>query len=87
MLAFECAPAGSRQSSGAQPSAQERVMQRLIFILAALILGASAQAQAQRPPNVVLVMMDDWVTATLAVTVRRTSKHPTSTAWHAMASA
>src|SRR5918999_4961207 len=34
-------------------------MQRLVFILAALILGASAQAPAQRPPNVVLIMMDD----------------------------
>ena len=37
-------------------------MQRRVFILAALILGASgasAQALAQRPPNVVLVMMDD----------------------------
>ena len=34
-------------------------MQRQVFILAALILGASPQAQAQRPPNVVLVMMDD----------------------------
>ena len=29
------------------------------LILAALILGASSPAQAQRPPNVVLVMMDD----------------------------
>jgi arylsulfatase A-like enzyme len=34
-------------------------MQRQVFILAALILGASPQAPAQRPPNVVLVMMDD----------------------------
>lgn len=34
-------------------------MQRRVFILVALILGASAQAPAQRPPNVVLVMMDD----------------------------
>jgi arylsulfatase A-like enzyme len=34
-------------------------MPRQVFILAALILGASPQAQAQRPPNVVLVMMDD----------------------------
>jgi hypothetical protein len=34
-------------------------MQRHVLILAALILGASLQAQAQRPPNVVLVMMDD----------------------------
>jgi arylsulfatase A-like enzyme len=34
-------------------------MQRQVFILAALILGASPEAQAQRPPNVVLVMMDD----------------------------
>ncbi len=34
-------------------------MQPEVFILAALILGASPQAQAQRPPNVVLVMMDD----------------------------
>jgi arylsulfatase A-like enzyme len=34
-------------------------MQRQAFILAALILGASPEAQAQRPPNVVLVMMDD----------------------------
>jgi arylsulfatase A-like enzyme len=30
-----------------------------VWILAALILGASPQAQAQRSPNVVLVMMDD----------------------------
>ena len=37
----------------------ERAMQRRVFILVALILGASAQAPAQRPPNVVLVMMDD----------------------------
>jgi arylsulfatase A-like enzyme len=34
-------------------------MQRRVFILAVLILGVSLQAQAQRPPNVVLVMMDD----------------------------
>ena len=34
-------------------------MRRQVFILAALILGASLQAQAQRPPNVVLIMMDD----------------------------
>ena len=34
-------------------------MQRQVAIIAALILGASPQAQAQRPPNVVLVMMDD----------------------------
>jgi arylsulfatase A len=34
-------------------------MQGHVLILAALILGASARAQAQRPPNVVLVMMDD----------------------------
>lgn len=34
-------------------------MQYQVFILAALILGASSQAQAQRQPNVVLVMMDD----------------------------
>lgn len=34
-------------------------MQRRVFMLVALILGASAQAPAQRPPNVVLVMMDD----------------------------
>jgi len=34
-------------------------MQRQIVLLAALILGASSQAHAQRPPNVVLVMMDD----------------------------
>jgi arylsulfatase A-like enzyme len=34
-------------------------MQRHVLILAALILGASPQAQAQRSPNVVLVMMDD----------------------------
>ncbi len=34
-------------------------MQRRVFILVALILAASAQAPAQRPPNVVLVMMDD----------------------------
>jgi arylsulfatase A-like enzyme len=33
-------------------------MHRYLLILAALILGPS-QAQAQRPPNVVLVMMDD----------------------------
>jgi arylsulfatase A-like enzyme len=31
----------------------------MVLILAALILGASPQAQAQRPRNVVLVMMDD----------------------------
>jgi arylsulfatase A-like enzyme len=37
----------------------ERVMQHQVLILAALILGASPQAQAQRPPSVVLVMMDD----------------------------
>lgn len=32
-----------------------------VLVLAALIFGAGhqAQAQAQRPPNVVLVMMDD----------------------------
>src|SRR5688500_9987913 len=36
-----------------------RVMQRLVLILAALILVATHQAPAQRPPNVVLVMMDD----------------------------
>jgi len=34
-------------------------MQGHVWILAALILGASPQAQAQRSPNVVLVMMDD----------------------------
>jgi arylsulfatase A-like enzyme len=34
-------------------------MQRHFLILAALMLGVSAWAQAQRPPNVVLVMMDD----------------------------
>ena len=35
-------------------------MPRQFFILAAaLLLGASSQAHAQRPPNVVLVMMDD----------------------------
>ena len=34
-------------------------MQRQIVLLAALILGATSQAHAQRPPNVVLVMMDD----------------------------
>src|SRR5688572_20901384 len=34
-------------------------MQRYVFILASLIISASHQAQAQRPPNVVLVMMDD----------------------------
>ena len=34
-------------------------MQGRVLMLAALILGASPQAQAQRPPNVVLVMMDD----------------------------
>jgi arylsulfatase A-like enzyme len=34
-------------------------MRRTAFILAALILGASPQAQAQRSPNVVLVMLDD----------------------------
>jgi len=34
-------------------------MQRRVWILAALLLGASPHAQAQRPPNVVLVMMDD----------------------------
>ncbi len=35
------------------------MIHRQAFILGALILGASTQAQAQRPPNVVLVMMDD----------------------------
>ena len=34
-------------------------MHRRVFILVALLLGASAPAPAQRPPNVVLVMMDD----------------------------
>ena len=34
-------------------------MQRHIVLLAALMLGAISQARAQRPPNVVLVMMDD----------------------------
>jgi arylsulfatase A-like enzyme len=34
-------------------------MTRQVFLIAALILGASPQLQAQRPPNVVLVMMDD----------------------------
>ena len=34
-------------------------MPRRVSILVALILGASARAPAQRPPNVVLVMMDD----------------------------
>src|ERR671913_1179539 len=34
-------------------------MQGRVLMLAALILGASLQAQAQRPPSVVLVMMDD----------------------------
>jgi arylsulfatase A len=34
-------------------------MHRRVFLLVALILGASARAAAQRPPNVVLVMMDD----------------------------
>ena len=34
-------------------------MGRYVFILAALIAVASSQAGAQRPPNVVLVMMDD----------------------------
>ena len=34
-------------------------MQPRAFILAALMIGASFQAQAQRPPSVVLVMMDD----------------------------
>ncbi len=36
-----------------------RVVQPHFLVLAALIFGASHQAQAQRPPNVVLVMMDD----------------------------
>lgn len=36
-----------------------RVMPRYFFILAALMLGVSSAAQSQRPPNVVLVMMDD----------------------------
>jgi arylsulfatase A-like enzyme len=49
---------------GASPSAlnglaERSLMQTRVFLLAALILGASPQAQAQRPPNVVLVMMDD----------------------------
>jgi arylsulfatase A len=48
----------------ARPSArgtrtQERAMLRRVFLLAALMLGAGARAPAQRPPNVVLVMMDD----------------------------
>lgn len=30
-----------------------------VLILAALILGASAESQAQSPPNIVLIMMDD----------------------------
>ena len=34
-------------------------MRRRAFVLVALLLGASAPAPAQRPPNVVLVMMDD----------------------------
>ena len=34
-------------------------MRLKIFVLAALILGAISQAHAQRPPNVVLVLMDD----------------------------
>ncbi len=34
-------------------------MQRYVFVLAALALGATSLAHAQRPPNVVLVMMDD----------------------------
>jgi arylsulfatase A-like enzyme len=34
-------------------------MHRQVFIIAALMLGAGLHAQAQRPPNVVLVMMDD----------------------------
>lgn len=34
-------------------------MRRRIFILAAVILAAVPEIQAQRPPNVVLIMMDD----------------------------
>ena len=34
-------------------------MQRQGFTIAALMLGASVPSPAQRPPNVVLVMMDD----------------------------
>jgi arylsulfatase A-like enzyme len=34
-------------------------MQRQVLILIALMLAASAQAHAQRPPNIVLIMMDD----------------------------
>ena len=34
-------------------------MLRHILVLSALILGVGSQAQAQRPPNVVVVMMDD----------------------------
>jgi hypothetical protein len=40
-------------------SPKERAMRRRAFILVALMLGASAPAPAQRPPTVVLVMMDD----------------------------
>src|SRR5687768_1842141 len=39
-------------------SSRRHVAGQVLF-LAALILGASSQGQAQRPPNVVLVMMDD----------------------------
>ena len=34
-------------------------MLRHILVLSALILGVGSRAQAQRPPNVVVVMMDD----------------------------
>jgi hypothetical protein len=34
-------------------------MQHQLLMLAAVMLGASLQLQAQRPPNVVLVMMVD----------------------------
>jgi arylsulfatase A-like enzyme len=34
-------------------------MQRRFFILVALMLGVSTHVHAQRPPNVVLIMMDD----------------------------
>lgn len=40
-------------------SSKERLMQHHVFILAALALGPGPQALAQRPPNVVLIMMDD----------------------------
>ncbi len=43
-----------------------------------LTLGASSQAQAQRSPNVVVVMMDDLGTETSEATAHGTSERRTS---------